>query len=120
MESIKPTDGEILSNVLNSLNLTANKLSVKMGYKSANSVYNIIDENHQAKITIKFAEKLVELYPQVNFLYVTQGKEPVLLNNGMSIGQSNLFNNERPSFDDIPGVLFEIRDLLKEFLGKED
>lgn len=113
MTTEKPTDGEILSNVLDALNLSANKLSVKMGYKSPSSIYNILDDEHYSKISLDFANKLVELFGNVNFLYLTQGKEPILIERGMAIGQKNFLNNDQPSYNDVPGYLEEIRDLLK-------
>jgi transcriptional regulator with XRE-family HTH domain len=109
-------DKEILSNILEALDITANKLATKMGYASASSIYHIL--NGDNKISMDMAKKLVEIYPQVNYLYVTLGEEPILLGRSESRGQGNLFYKDRASFDEVPQTLLEIKELLKKILEK--
>lgn len=110
----KPSDAEILSNVLQALDITANKLAVKAEYKSASSVYHIL--NGENNISSQFAEKVVELYPQVNILYLIRGEEPIILDRGPSIGQSNFYNHNKASYDQLPQTLKNIELLLVKLL----
>lgn len=109
------SDGEILQNVLNELQITAYQLSQKTGYKSPTSIYHII--NGINSITLEMAKNICAVYPQVNFLYLTLGKEPVLLNQKQQEYQ-NLDFEEVPRFEDIPELLKDIRDLLFEINSK--
>lgn len=114
MGSEKISDAEILSNVLNALDITANKLAVKAEYKSASTVYHVL--NGENNISTAMAEKIVELYPQVNILYLIRGEEPIILDRGKSIGQANFFGNEKASYDTVPQTLLDIKELLQDVL----
>ena len=107
---------EIMSNVLEALDISANKLATRIGYKSTSSIYNVMDDTSPAKITLEMAEAIVEQYPKVNFLYLTRGEDPILLERGPAIGQSNFFDHDKPSYDDVPGTLVDIKNLLSEVL----
>lgn len=116
MGSDKPTDDVILSNILEALDISANKLSTKMGYKSTNSIYQILDPERGPGISLNFANKLVEVYPRVNFLYATKGELPVLLDGGHAQAQSNFLGTEMHQQDYITSNIVEIKDLLKQIL----
>lgn len=110
------TDGEILSNILEELNYSANKFAIKLGYKSSSSIYHIL--NGENNISTDMAKNIVEVFPKVNFLYVTMGELPILLDNSHSIGQNNFFESNKATFDQIPQVLKNIEDLLIEIRDK--
>lgn len=112
------TDAEIMSKLLETLDISANKLATKLEYKSASSIYHVLDDNEPNKITSKMAEKIVEIYPRVNFMFLTRGEEPVLLEHSFAKGQANLFGIPGASFDDVPQTLKNIETLLTEIRDK--
>lgn len=116
----KISDSEILSNVLETIRYAAPEFSEKLGYKSPSSIYNVIKENGGAKISIAMAERIVEVFPEVNYLYLTRGQKPILVNKDASIGQSHIlgWNKNEPTFNDIPKTLKSIEALLKEIRDK--
>jgi hypothetical protein len=114
----KHTDSEIISNVIEALDINANKLSNKLGFKSPGSIYRII--RGQNSITLNTAQKLIEAYPSVNFLYLTKGELPILLNKDQYVGQNNLLHEGKASEDihqrlnNIERLLYKIMDRLGE------
>ncbi|MCB0448245.1 MAG: hypothetical protein KDD03_12200 [Gelidibacter sp.] len=67
-------------------------------------------------MTKKMANKAVDVFPQLNFLYLTRGQEPIVLDRGTSIGQANFFNSQGPTYNDVPQTLKDIKDLLSKVL----
>lgn len=112
----KLEDSVILSNILNALDISANKMATRLRYASPSSIYHIL--NGTNSISTDMANKIVDMYPRVNFLYVTRGEDPILLDGPEIRGQSNFFNDGRARFDDVPETLVEIKNLLQEILNR--
>lgn len=110
----KLTDDVILANVLEALDVSANKFAKKLEYKSSATIYHVL--NGVNGISTEMANKAVDVYPQLNFLYLTRGQEPIILDRGTSVGQANFFNTKGPTYNDVPQTLKDIKDLLSEVL----
>lgn len=111
----KKPDSELLQDVLEALDISALKLANKTGYKSPSSIYHIL--NGQNSITVDMAKNICSAYPEVNFLYLTLGKLPVILNQEQQKFQGLDFD-DIPRLEDIPSLLKDIRDLLFEINSK--
>lgn len=109
------SDAELLRDVIEALDITAAKLADKTGYKSPASIYHIL--NGQNNITVSMAKNICSAYPEVNFLYLTLGKLPILITNQEQQYQALNFD-EKPLLQDIPQLLKDIRDLLFEINSK--
>lgn len=92
MNTEKPKDSEILSNILHELNVPVQTFTNKIGYKTTQTVYNILNED--APITERIIKSIGANYPEVNIEYVRRGKKPVILNQSKTISQANLFGAE--------------------------
>lgn len=103
----KLTDAEILQSILKELRYQAAVFSKKLEYSSSSSIYHIL--NGQNNISKKMADNIVKHFPEVNYLYITKGELPILLDKSKEIGQSNFFNND-----------IQMHDLLKIVKGIED
>lgn len=110
----KLTDDVILANVLEALDVSANKFAKKLEYKSSATVYHVLKGTNS--ISTEMANKAVDVYPQLNFLYLTRGEEPIILDRGTSVGQANFFGTQGPTYNDIPKTLKNIENLLSEVL----
>ena len=117
MGTKKLNDSEILSQLLKEINYSAHKFANKMGYASASSIYHILKGTN--KISSAMADKIVDALPGVNYLFVTRGELPILLDNSETIGQSNILGlSKKVSFDDVPQTLKNIENLLVQVLEK--
>lgn len=113
----KLSDSEIMSQLLDALRYKAPEFADKLGYKSSASIYNVIKEFGGAKITKKMANKIVELFPNVNMLFLVKGELPILVDNSKAKAQQNILGfgkNSQAGFDDVPGILKEMLEVLKE------
>ena len=81
---------EIMKNVLTELRYGARPFSVELGVTPM-SIYHIISGKN--RISSDLADKIIKKFPNVNYLYLTKGILPVLLQNPKLINnQDNLLN----------------------------
>lgn len=109
------SDSEIIKNVIKALDTNPNRMAVRLGYSSASSVRHVVDGRNQ--ISVSMANKIVEVYDQVNFLYLMTGEGDPLISGGEKIGQDNMFRGMGFDLNDIgliPGLLKEQNKLLRE------
>lgn len=120
MEKTKTkTDSEILLAVLQELDITASKLSRKIGMTPA-SLYHIRDgRNNFSK---DLAYKIKQVYPQINFEFLTKGTGSVAHKRAAMIqAENNILFNQDPQpgteeefrLEDIPRLLFNINENLE-------
>ncbi|WNH10090.1 hypothetical protein [Thalassobellus suaedae] len=112
------TDAEIIEKLLPAIKENANSFSKALGYKRAASIYNITKGD--ARITTGMAKKIVEVFPEVNYLFVTLGQLPIKIDQSKAIGQNHIlkFTKNTAKFENIPQLL---SDILKEIKGlRED
>ena len=114
------SDSEIMTNVLDKLRYSANEFAQRLEYKSASSVYNVIKEIGGAKISISMADKIIECFPDVNYMYSTRGELPNLKDASKSVGLQNILNlgKSNATFEDMPGTLKNKENLLIEIRDK--
>lgn len=107
-------DSKIMQNVIYELRTNALQLSKDLGYKSPTSIYHILQGRNG--ITIDLANRLVGLYPKVNFLYLTKGELPILKKDDKSIYQQklNLFDDDSSPTYEIELQLTRIANSLEE------
>lgn len=114
----KLNDSDRLKKVIEALDISASKLATRLGYRSSASIYHII--NGINNLSLGMSKKIVKKYPQVSFLYLTQGKgDPILKNNSnqRNILHSPLNNNLNDLYL-IPKLLEEQNELLREIRDK--
>lgn len=109
-------DDVILRNVMNALNLTKNKLSIELGYKSPVSVYNVFrddDDPRKQPLSTIMSTKIIERFPNVSYKYLTKGEEPVLLEGGFLQSQTNIVGKPEPE-------KYSLREHLERLEAKQD
>jgi hypothetical protein len=118
----KKSDADILLDITNALKLTKNGFSVKLGYKSAMSIYNVLDGKNG--ISDDMAARIVHTFPEVDFNFISSGEGLPLRVGAIPSLQRNLLNiQESPkagldAFAGIPDTLLRIERLLIEILNK--
>jgi hypothetical protein len=91
-------DSERLETIIKLFKVTKNNFAKKLGYKSSMSIYNILSGDRP--ITEDMALRIVKHYPQVNFMYVTQGIGDPLREGFKEQLQENVYNIlENPKAD---------------------
>lgn len=114
-------DSERLKNVLKALDISAAKLSRRLNYQSAGTIYHVI--NGINKISLDMATRIVEKYPEINFLYLLKGMGEVV-NKDQSKIQKNIFDPEPSHMIDlhkiaaIPRTLDDQKDILDDILDE--
>jgi len=108
----KLTDKEILEQLLPAIKENPNSFAKKLNYKSPASIYNIIRDD--SNITTSMAKKIVEVFPEVNFLFVTMGQLPIIVDPAKAIGQGHILTFGSPKMEDMPRLL---NDILQELRG---
>ncbi len=88
-KTIIENPGERLKMISQSLNLSYKQLWQNLGYENGSTV-NAIIYGQTTKITQSFAKRVVEYLPNVNFLFIMDGKLPVLLDLDSAYTQSNI------------------------------
>ncbi len=86
------TDEKRLQTILDLLQISGNKLSKILEYKSPASVYHVLEGRNT--LSSGMIESIVRKFPQVNYIYLKQGKgEPILTDDSKRIAQQNLFGS---------------------------
>lgn len=127
----KLTDAEILTKVLGALGLTANAFSVKLKYKSAATIYHIL--NGVNNISDGFIVRVINEFPNINYSFMKTGEGEILLDGELIKNQANLFNiniEEKKQFspglewmnipekiDRLIALQAQNNELLKEFIA---
>lgn len=107
---------EILKNAIEAVNSNYNQMARLCGYASPSSLYHIKEGRNN--ITIDMANKMIDAFPQLNYLYLTKGEGPITINPNEAIGQHNVFAKGGASFDDVPAMLNDIRAALNRIYDK--
>jgi hypothetical protein len=86
------SDSKRLQTILDLLQISGNKLSKILEYKSAASVYHVLEDRNT--LSSGMIEAIVKKFPQVNYIYLKTGKgEPILTDDSKRIAQQNLFGS---------------------------
>ena len=121
------TDAQILQEVLNALDYTANALNDKLEYSSPSSVPHVLKGRNELSRGMK--ERIVNTFPNVNMEFLNKGELPILLTGGAMQAQANLLNipintnqGQSPMLDlnklaKIPQQLDRIETMLEELLS---
>jgi len=115
----KLTDSEIMSSLLEKLRYSANSFAKELGL-TPSSIYHIV--NGKNTISDNLCTRITTKFPEVNFLYLKRGEEPMFINSSLSRTQYNILGDKKTtwSFDSIPKTLKNIENLLTEILEKLD
>lgn len=84
------TDSEKIQRVINALGLTAYSLSIRLNYSSPQTVYHIV--NGVNSLSHSFTDRLLNKFPNVNTVFLREGKGEVLLTGEALKNQLNLLN----------------------------
>jgi hypothetical protein len=86
------SDSVRLKTILELLHLSGNKLGKILGYKSAASVYHVLEGINN--LSTGMIERIIKNFPQVNYLYLKTGKgQPILNDAAQRQAQQNLFGS---------------------------
>lgn len=112
------TDKEIIEQLMPAIKENPNSFAKKLGYKSPASIYNIT--RGDSNLTTSMAHTIVEVFPEVNFLFVTMGQLPIKVDPGKAIGQGHIMGFGAPKLEDLPKLLSDMLSVLKEINEKLD
>lgn len=113
------TDAEILERVIEALDTNPHRLGVRLGYKSPSaSIRNVLIGD--GGISKAMMDKIVEEYPQVNYLFLAKGQGEPLNTGASKQNQQNMMQGTANLNDllTIPKLLRETNELLSEILEK--
>jgi predicted transcriptional regulator len=78
MENFKKLeDSQIMIKLLDRLRYSANALSKKLNV-TPSAIYHIM--NGQNSISNDMAYKIIDLFPEVNYMFLKKGEEPIITN----------------------------------------
>tara|TARA_B100002049_G_scaffold164967_1_gene123757 strand:+ start:6214 stop:6621 length:408 start_codon:yes stop_codon:yes gene_type:complete len=121
------SDAQILQEVLNALDYSANALNDKLEYSSPSSVPHVLKGRNELSRGMK--QRIVNTFPNVNMEFLNKGELPILLTGGAMQAQANLLNiaintnqGQSPMLDlnklaKIPQQLDRIETMLQELLS---
>ncbi len=117
----KLTDSEVIKNVIEALQESANSFAVKMEYKSAASVYHVI--NGINDLSDGMMKRIVMTFPDVNYNYMkSRGEEgEPLLTESEKINQANMMNIPIPKGSSMIDIVqwMKFPDLLDKLLEEQ-
>lgn len=126
METTKKlTDAQILENVIKIKQLTRNGFSKKCQYKSAMSVYNVLDGKHP--MTEDMKTRIAVIFPDISYSYLQTGEGSIIktapdkfnvIEDEMNEAPQSQSQGTLAEFATIPATLLRIEELLKELLNK--
>jgi len=108
-------DAERIKEICEYLHLTSYTLSKNLGYKSPSSIYHI--ERGLNQITSRMAMKIIDVYPQFNFVYLIgegSDEDTLIAPEEMARQQQNF---SVVSSSDYANTIEQYRDLKKD-IGK--
>lgn len=109
--SKKLTDSEIMIKLLDRLRYSANAMSKKLKV-TPSAIYHIM--NGQNSISNDMAYKIIDLFPEVNYMFLKKGEEPILISRALpSQSKAESQISVPMSFDNIPSMLKEIKNTLE-------
>ena len=116
------SDAEILLSIINAVKLTKNGFATKCKYKSAMSIYNVLEGRNG--ISDDMAARITQTFPEVNYNFIVTGKGEVLKLGALPSQNRTSYplpNQERPKsniedFATVPGTLLRIEKLLEQLL----
>ena len=116
-EKVELTDGVRLQAVLDELHINASFMAKELGYKSHSMFYQIL--NGQYSIGSELAKKIIERWPEVSYLYLMLGEEPVILDRENERNQDRLMpGGGLNDLLSIPRHLARIVELLEKIESK--
>lgn len=97
------SDDKIMEKVLEALRYSGLAFSKELGYKSHGTIHNILTKKNS--ISHKMIDKITGKFPQVNYLFLAKGQEPVLLDRKLAKNQLNVLfpdvaKMEKPIYDE--------------------
>lgn len=113
----KMNDSEIIARLLDKLRFSANSFAKEVGV-TPSAIYHIL--NGQNTLSDNLSNRIVAKFPEVNYLYLKKGEEPMFVNSSLAQTQFNLLGNKDKSlsFDGVPATLKNIETLLSKILEK--
>lgn len=96
------TDADKLKIVLEELNIDPHRLTLTLDYDSPSIIYNILKEKEN--MSADFVEFFVKKYPQVNYLFLLEGRGKPLLTVSEAISQKSILglsNTKKVDNEDI-------------------
>jgi len=106
-----PNDAKRIKEVCDYLHITSYTLAKNLGYKSPSSIYHV--EQGMNQITTKMAHKIIDIYPQFNFVYLIGGHNSARgAANGLLIPQNMI--GKQQTFSTVRGKSNEEYISLKE------
>lgn len=86
------SDSKRLQTILDILQITANRLSKILGYKSPGTVYHVLSGTNQ--LSPGMINSIIQKFPRINYLYLKTGKgDPLLKTDSEVQSQKNLFGS---------------------------
>lgn len=117
------TDSEIMSNVLEELNTSANSFAKKLDV-TAGTIYHILNGVNSISENLKV--RIIKAYPKISYLYLSKGELPICQEESISNSLQNILGDpgglKKASFEDLPNLLVQMNkkfDTIIELLKKE-
>jgi len=105
------TDSQIMIKLLDRLRYSANALSKKL-HVTPSAIYHIM--NGQNSLSDDMANKITDIFPEVNYLFLKKGEEPILISRALPTQSKVESQISVPmSFDNIPSMLKDIQNTLE-------
>lgn len=105
-------DKEIMSRILEALDISKVEFAEKLGYSSHTTIFNIV--RGKSAIVELMVNRIMMKFPTVNYMFLTKGEGEPLLITAESQAQANLFNYKTNSEAvTVPPGLEAFAELLK-------
>ena len=114
----KLEDSVILERLLKEMRYSANEFSKEIGV-TPSALYHVI--NSANRLSTDLANRIILRFPEVNYLFLTLGQEPIMGHKNTAQIQKNILgsdNQKIASFDSVPGTLKNIEALLQKIYDK--
>lgn len=118
------TDADKLKIVLEELNIDPHRLTLTLDYDKPSIIYNILKEKEG--ISAHFAEFFVKKYPQVNYLFLLEGRgKPVLtvseaISQKSILGFSNTKKLDNENIDEHLNIIEKRLNVIENMLTKQN
>lgn len=122
---MQTTDPERLKIVLEKLDIDPPNLALSLDYKSPSIIYNILKGKED--MDIDFIMFFIKKYPQVNFMYLKDGKGEPVLTISEAISQRSILglsdkdlNIEAEDIDQHHNLIEKRLNIIEEILSKQN
>jgi len=103
-------DSQIMIKLLDRLRYSANALSKKL-HVTPSAIYHIM--NGQNAISDDMAYKIIDVFPEVNYMFLKKGEEPIITNKVYEKQQQTPGIEDFASFANVPKILKNIESVLE-------